>query len=463
MEKSSLLQLVRSFSAVEIREIRKFLKSPFFNQRQDVIDLFEHMTGANKDMSKPKVWIQIFGESTPYDEPRLRLLMSYLHVLLEQYLSVRELMSDPFGAQIQLASAYRRRKMPAAFERTRKNIIKSLEAQPLRNAAYHEQRYRLDMEVHLVAYATNPTDVSLLRTAGESLDVAFMAQKLQIVCQLLAHQTVYHSDQEESWERETVEAASQSHLAHLPAISIYLHCYQMLRNPSEESHFQAFKTLLLNESRAFLTTEIHGLYILAINYCVRRINAGELRFYAEVLDLYKVGLEQGYLLDDSVLSRFTYHNIAAAAIHTGDLEWAATFLQTYKNRLEKRYRESAYSFNLARLEYARGNHALVLELLQKANYRDPLLNLAAKTLLLKTYFDLNETDTLQSQLDAMRNYLHRKRVLGYHRTNYLNLIRYAEKILRLQPGDRAAADALRKAIEKEEVLSEKAFLLGVMG
>lgn len=55
------------------------------------------------------------------------------------------------------------------------------------------------MEVHLVAYATNPTDVSLLRTAGESLDVAFMAQKLQIARQLLAHQTVYHSDQEENW------------------------------------------------------------------------------------------------------------------------------------------------------------------------------------------------------------------------------------------------------------------------
>lgn len=54
------------------------------------------MTNANKDMNKPKVWVQIFDESIPYDEPRLRLLMSYLHVLLEQYLSVRELMSDPF-------------------------------------------------------------------------------------------------------------------------------------------------------------------------------------------------------------------------------------------------------------------------------------------------------------------------------------------------------------------------------
>ena len=101
----------------------------------------------------------------------------------------------------------------------------------------------------------------------------------------------------------------------------------------------------------------------------------------------------------------------------------------------------------------------VLELLQKANYRDPLLNLAAKTLLLKTYYETDEYDLLQSHLDAMRNYLHRKRVLGYHRTNYLNIIRYTEKITRLNPLDKKATALLRQAIEQEEVLTEKMYLL----
>ena len=88
--------------------------------------------------------------------------------------------------------------------------------------------------------------------------------------------------------------------------------------------------------------------------------------------------------------------------------------------------------------------------------------MAAKTLLLKTYFDLGELDSLQSLLDAMRNYIQRKRVLGYHRTNYLNIIRYAEKLLRLTPKDRSAANTLREAIEKEEVLTEKAFFLSLV-
>ncbi len=236
----------------------------------------------------------------------------------------------------------------------------------------------------------------------------------------------------------------------------------MLRDSAEETHFIRFKALLLHYSGHFSYDELHGLYILALNYCVRRINAGAVRFSGEALELYKEGLEKGYLLEDGVLSRFTYHNVVAAGLQSGDLDWVRYFIHDYKNKLEKRYRESSFSFNLARLEYAQRNYGHVLELLQKANYRDPLLNLAAKSLLLKTYHDLGEFDLLQSHLDAMRNYIHRKRVIGYHRTNYLNMIRYTEKLMRLNAWDRKAVDALRDAVQAEEILTEKAFFQKIL-
>lgn len=461
MENSTLATLVSSFSAMEIREARKFLQSPFFNQRQDVQLLFEHLVSGG-ETTKQGAWVKVFGKDAGFDEQKLRLLMSYLHSLLEQFLAVKELISDPIGPQIQLATAYRKRKMPVAFERARKTLGKAIETQPLRNAAYHERLYLLDWETHQVMYPQNPTDVSLLRSASKSVDTAFLAKKLQIVCLLAAHQTVYKSDAEGDWEEDLVERAEQGEFASLPAVAIYLHCYRMLRKPSEEIHFQQFKSLLFDEGERFSNEELHGLFILAINYCVRRLNAGEAKFYREALDLYQEGLSKNHILEDGVLSRFTYHNIVAVGLQVGELDWVRYFINEYKNRLERRYRESVFSFNLARLAYAERKLGHVLELLQKANYRDPLHNLAAKTLLLKTYFDLGELDSLQSLLDAMRNYIQRKRVLGYHRTNYLNIIRYAERLLRLAPNDRSAAMALREAIEKEEVLTEKAFFLGLV-
>jgi hypothetical protein len=458
MEKSTLSQLALSFSPIEIREVRKFLASPFFNQRQDVTLLFEHLISGG-EITKESAWVSVVGKSGTFDEQKFRLLMSYLHSLLEQYLAVKEQVSDRLGTQLQLATAYRKRKMPTAFERVRKNLGKAIASQTLRNAAYHERQYLLDWEAHQVAYPQNPTDISLLRSASKSVDTAFLAKKLQIVCLLAAHQTVYKSDAEEGWEESFVETTEQGEFASLPAIAVYLHCYRMLRNPTNEGHFHQFKSILFHDGERFTPEELHGLFILAINYCVRRLNAGNADYYREALDLYKEGLAKDQILEDGMLSRFTYHNIVAIGLHVGELDWVRYFINEYKNRLERRYRESVFSFNLARLAYAEHNHGHVLELLQQANYRDPLHNLAAKTLLLKTYFELGELDTLQSHLDAMRNYIQRKRVLGYHRTNYLNIIRYAEKLLKRLPQDKAATALLREAIQNETVLSEKAFFL----
>ena len=52
MIKSQLVELLRSFDKKEIRDCRKWLNSPYHNQRQDVIDLFEYFFSRkyiNKD------------------------------------------------------------------------------------------------------------------------------------------------------------------------------------------------------------------------------------------------------------------------------------------------------------------------------------------------------------------------------------------------------------------------------
>lgn len=460
MDTINLTRLVRTFSPVELRDVRRFLRSPFFNQRQDLIDLFEWLC-ANPNPNKETAWVQLFGDS-PYDDQKLRLHLSYLHRLLEKYLIVREATSDEVANQVKLAMAYRKRNNSEAFERVRKSLEKSLESQPMRNAYYHENRYDLLWESHQLNYTLNPTDVSQLRELSNVADVIYLSQKLRLVCLLTTHQTLYQSAVDDNWEKDLISMAERPEFARESAVAVYLVCYQMLRNPQEEMHFQQFKTILIGQSNEFSEEEMHGLFILAVNYCVRGINAGQDKYYREVLDLYKTGLEKGYLFENGTLRRFTYYNIVAAGLQANELDWVRYFIHEYKNRLEKKYRESLFSFNLARLEYAQQNYELVLDLLQKANYRDILLNLSAKTLLLKTYYELDERNTLESHMDAMRNFIHRKRVIGYHRTNYLNVVRYMEKLIKLQVSDKSAVAAFRESVEKEEVLSEKAFFLGLL-
>jgi hypothetical protein len=457
MEKSQLGQLIFSFSAAERKEVRRFLESPFFNQRRDVVLLFDWFC-ENEHSEKASAKHRLFGAETVPDQ-ELRLRMTYLHRLLERYIAQKEMETDETAVRLHLLRGYRKRGLAPQFERTRKGLDKALENNPLRDAHYHESLFELHWETHQRSYVLDPADLDHLRAAAGAADVAYVTLKLRLICLLTAHRMLYTGGQHNEWEEQVVNMAEKNFAQTHPAVSVYLHCYRMMRFPENEQHFQQFKHSLLNDRGIFSGEEMHGLFIWAANYCIRRLNAGEKRYFQEVLDLYKPGLESGYLLENGVLPRYTYHNVVAAGLHTGDHEWVNYFIHYYKNALEKPYRESAFSFNLARLEFARKNYGAVLDLLQKANYRDVLVNLATKTLLLKTYYALDEFDLLESHLDAMHNYITRKRVIGYHRANYLNIIRYATRLLSLNFSSKTEVEKLRAAVMAEEHLSEKEWLL----
>jgi hypothetical protein len=114
MQASNLFQLIKSFSNLELRELRKFLISPFHNPRTDLVQLFDFLVSSDS-ASKEKAW-QLLHPDQSFDDQKLRLLMSYLHRLLEQYLSLKEATANELSNRLHLAMAYRKRGMAAAFE-----------------------------------------------------------------------------------------------------------------------------------------------------------------------------------------------------------------------------------------------------------------------------------------------------------------------------------------------------------
>jgi tetratricopeptide (TPR) repeat protein len=216
---------------------------------------------------------------------------------------------------------------------------------------------------------------------------------------------------------------------------------------------------LLEQDQIFDAEEIRDLHLFAINYCIRRVNKGQTTFFHDIMDFYKDGLAKGYLLENGVLSRFTYHNIVAAALQTSEFEWVEDFIGRYKNALERSYRDSSYSFNRARLEFKRKRYGEALALLQHSNYYDPLLSLAARTMSLKIYYELQEFNLLEAHLEALKNYIRRKTVLGYHRAHYLNLAKYTEKMISINHRDKQEVETLRQKILAEPNLTEREWLL----
>ena len=205
--------------------------------------------------------------------------------------------------------------------------------------------------------------------------------------------------------------------------------------------------------------------VFAKNFCIKKINQGDYDYFKEVFELFKLELAYEYNLDKGKISAFSYKNIVSTALNLGELNWTAEFIEKYTPKLEQKEREVQYSYNLARLEFKRKNYDQVVELLHKVDYPDFFLNLSAKSMLLKTYYELDEYDPMYYLMDSMRVYINRQRGLSYHKTLYMNFLRVLKKLSNTRVGDQDRCKKLLREVDQKQIvdapwLREKIMLVG---
>ena len=157
---------------------------------------------------------------------------------------------------------------------------------------------------------------------------------------------------------------------------------------------------------------------------------------------------------DDQLSVFAYNNIISLGLELGELEWLEYFIATFTQYLPTNTQENLQHFNIARLLFYKGDYKRARELLMQTEYEDILLNIGAKVMLLKIYYHEEELELLDALLDSFRIFLGRKKVLTYHKSHYMNLVKYTKKILQT-----IDVKSLKKEIENTSHLAEKKWLL----
>ena len=127
--------------------------------------------------------------------------------------------------------------------------------------------------------------------------------------------------------------------------------------------------------------------------------------------------------------------------------------------MKPEYRESQVNYNTARLYFYQGVFDKATTLLQQAEFDDVFMNMDAKIMLLKMYFLDQKIEFLEALLSSFEVYLHRKKILAYHKDNYKNIIRYIRRLIGLQPFDKEGEKQLRESIENCRPLTEKRWML----
>lgn len=456
MKNSRLTHILKTFSKKEIREFSKWLNSPAHNQRDDVVLLFSYLTKRDylqkdKFLQKERVFPAVYNNET-YDDAKMRQIIFFLLKQVENFLIYQELMEDEVRSKTTLASVYRKRRLDKSCEKTLRIIEDLQKKQPYQNEQLLRNEYLLQKEKYAYLSGFKRTQLNL-QEMSDALDITYFADKLRQICLILSHQAVYKKDYQLRLVEEVLAQVEANNFFEAPAIGIYYYVLKTITNADEEHYFFELKSQIKNYQSSFPKYEIRNIYLLAINYCIKKMNTGNKTFIREAFELFRKGIEKHFLIENNVISKSTFLNVAINGILLKEFNWVESFILNYQKFLEQHHREGIVSYSLGHLYYEKKEYDKSMQHLIQNEINDLILNLNSKSILLKIYYEKDEFDALESLLGSFATYLQRKKVMGYHKAGYSNLIKLTKKLLKLNPYDKSAKGKLKIEVENTTPLT----------
>lgn len=464
MRQTKVYSILRQFSRIEQNRCRKYLRSPYFNKSETIVDLFELIvddlqSSNDEEWKKEKIW-QALGLGANVDDVRLRKYFSDLQKLVEGYLGQQIYDERAVQQYENLMEAISVKKLEGLETSVNRKARKALDKNQYRSSRYYLDHYLIDKQFYnLTQFDTKRSVRSNIDQMAENLDHFYLIEKLRFHTTVLMQKRIVNYDYSLSLIDELV-AYAKSEADRLPRnIKIFLRILDIYQDPENIDIYYAYKAELENIQDLFPPDELIEIYSFGTNYCIQKINRGQSQFLSELFELYEKLIEMEVLFNKE-LSPWLFRNEVVVALRLGYYDWTENFIKKYAQWIPEAYRENAITFNLATLFFYRKDYEEVIKQLRYVEFDDITYTLNSRDLLLKTYYEIDEIESLFSLFESFRVYLNRKKALSSHRKNaYKNLIKFTKKLTRISPGDEKGLKKLQEEIKQTKKLASKKWLL----
>ena len=460
MRTSKLGQLLLTFNPSDWKRFVEFIDSPYFNKNDEVAAL-GHFLNENPDMelSKEEVFAQCYP-GVPFDGQRMGYLMNYLLKLAEQFLAVERFGKDEFQNSRFTLLELSEKKLQKHYEFIKRKVDKSLDTN-LYSSKLAMQRYQF-AEIEMIHFSNQKVrrfDPSM-QNVYDQLNNYYYLQILKYACALLSWGLVVKGNFQVSTITDRLVNALIEDPPASPIIRIFLSIYKTIRTQGAdgENYFDDLLKFIDRYEAEIHKDEMDEIFTYAINFGVRKIRSGKDEYTSKVLDLYRRAIDKQYLFNGGYLSHWTYTNVVKLALLQNRYEWTEAFIHDYKKYLAPKFYEDAFHFNLADLYFSRMRYNEVLDHLQHLAFSDPYYNLGSRMILIKTFYELDQMESVLSYLASFTKFLQRNKGLSstYQQT-CLNFCKLLHQILKVNSDQKK--EKLIREIEQTKPLAERNWLL----
>jgi hypothetical protein len=476
MRDSKLINTLKTFSKEEMKMFGKFVASPFHNNGIKFTPLFKLLQKCYPDFEQHKLTHEILYKKL-YPGKKLNKqviwnLTSAMEKMTKEFLEQIALRKNKFAGMGLVLSEFGSRKLLSNFSQTLGEMEKLLETNGIDYDYFdnkgHLENYKQEY-YHLMDKIQSMSDSKLKASEYQALLFLRMTVGGLNDMKLLSENYNYRFDVNIPLEfaknldlGSIADYARNNNYEYSFLVEIYYHSLMMFLNPKQTGHLEKVRELYGIHFNKFTLSEKRNMMHWIVNYCLVNLELDENRYRRIIFELNEFRLREGLAFyPENQLPKAIYLQILNAALAVKETEWAMNFIKNYTIKLQPDIRDSMRYMAYAFLYFHTKDYRKVLNNLNKVEFTDIQDKFFARTLTARSYYELNEIETLLNYTESSKRFLvNNPSVSEISRIYIHNFFKYIKKvILTRESKDFDEIRILRNEVEKIKEISNKKWLL----
>ncbi|MCI5054549.1 MAG: hypothetical protein MRY83_00435 [Flavobacteriales bacterium] len=462
-----LESLIETFKKEERKRAKAFLESPYHNTNPALVKLFNFYLKNNVRASE-SMFQSVFPR-TKFDIQKLYNIKSLLYRKLLEFISnYQELDSN----EINVLNFFRQRGLQQSFQLYSKNLNKKLIERGYQSEEDYHRQYQFFLESDEFNVATSKSDEGALQKKMDHVDLYYLLIKLKTACEMKNRERIVSG----KYRSENMDFVigkvnrDRNSLKEHPLVLLYFDAFRLMDGDSHELYLRLKKELHLSGG-LIAQKDAKALINYAQNFCIRKINNGEVDYFKELFELYQYQIDGGLILQEGYISEWDYKTAITVGLRLKKRTWTESFINDFKEYLPLHIQENAYNYNLANFYYEIGNHGQALKMLNTVGFTDVFYDLSSRSVLLKIYFEADDFEALSGVIVTFKAFLKRNKTIAeFQHEIYWNLLKYTQKGMRLIESApkkntskfQSKLKDLIDTIEGESKIANKSWLLEIL-
>jgi len=426
MIKSTVVSILKTFTDDEVGLFDDFLKSPFHNKNEKVVNLFKvlkkyHPNYEDINFTKEIIFKTLFGNKK-YKEFHIRNLFSDLNILAEKFL-LNVHINKNYNYEKLLIEELNSRNIQDNMEKKIRLLEKKMNTEKSKDHNYYTNKVFIYEAKSFLLVDKTLTD-NFRKEQLSSTVKLFMITIMEFYFYLIVEEQRVKIKHDFDFLRLMLNYL-KSHLNDFKESPLLIIFYYLLlsffEEDKDEEYFFKAKELFDKHFRVLSKIDQKNIYSMMQTYCINKIGNGIFKYNKILLDILLEMLKFNVIshLEKDVININLYRNILILCVTLNEIKILKKFISDYINCVDSKSRMSIKAYSNAHINFLQKNFEKTLELCNEINFNDLLAttneNLYFKNdikkIMLVSLYELDSFESAFSIIDAHKHFLSNSKLL----------------------------------------------------